>query len=133
MQVSVQTRLDLSGGNHRFDDLFRDYAALMNKVERTIHAKLKAGREWRGDLAVSLYKEFGISAKLIESAYFSLQGKLKSATELAKLHATELGDKIEAKESQIRRKTKKRKKCREDLFKTLRNLDVHGEVQRLEG
>ncbi|TLX16139.1 IS200/IS605 family element transposase accessory protein TnpB [Rhizobium sp. MHM7A] len=123
MQVSVQTRLDLSGGNHRFDHLFHDYAELMNKVERTIHAKLKAGREWRGDLAISLYKEFGISAKLIESAYFSLQGKLQSASELAKLHATELGDKIKAKESQIEKKTKKRKKNRQDLSKALLKFD----------
>jgi IS605 OrfB family transposase len=123
LQVSVQTRLDLSGNNHRFDDLFHDYAALMNKVERTIHAKLKAGLEWRGDVAVSLYKEFGISAKLIESAYFSLQGKLKSAAELAKLHATELGEKINGKETQIKKKSRKRAKQQEKLAKTLQLLD----------
>jgi IS605 OrfB family transposase len=116
--------LELTGGDHRFDDLLHDYASLMNKVERTIHAKLKSGREWRGDLAVSLYKEFGISAKLIESAYFSLQGKLKSASELAKLHSTELGEKISQKESQSNNKVRKRSKAREDLKKALQRFDV---------
>lgn len=123
MQISVQTRLELSGERQRFAELLRDYAELMNKVERTIHAKLMAGRQWRGDLAVSLYKDFGISAKLIESAYFPLQGKLKSASELAKLHANELGDKIDAKEKQIDQKVRKRKKRLEDLAKALLNLD----------
>jgi IS605 OrfB family transposase len=114
--------LELSGERHRFDELLRDYAKLMNKVERTIHAKLQAGREWRGDLAVSLYKEFGISAKLIESPYFSLQGKLSSASELAKLHASELGDKIKVKETQITQKTRKREKTRDKLTKALLKL-----------
>jgi hypothetical protein len=44
----------------------------MNRFEWVLLARLRDGREWTGDLAVSLYKEFGISAKLAESAYASL-------------------------------------------------------------
>jgi IS605 OrfB family transposase len=116
--------LELSGERQRLADLLRDYAALMNRVERTIHSKLKAGREWRGDLAVSLYKEFDIPAKLIESPYFSRQGKIKSASELAKLHATELGEKIGVKARQIEKKLGKAKKHNVGLINALLKIGV---------
>jgi len=67
LQITVHTRLDLSKDRQALVDALHDYSSLMNKVERTIHAKLQAGRKWRGDLAVSLYKDFGISANLPSS------------------------------------------------------------------
>jgi len=107
LQITVHTRLDLSGDRQPLAVVLDDYSSLMNRVERTIHAKLQAGRKWRGDLAVSLYKDFGISAKLIESAYDSQQGKVKAAFELAQLNAENVSDRVKKKQKQIDDKNKK--------------------------
>jgi IS605 OrfB family transposase len=87
----------------------------MNRVERSLHARLMAGRKWTGDLAVSVYKEFGISAKLMESAYAARQSKVASAVELAKLNAKDLNDKVKAKAKQIADKERKLDRKRVDL------------------
>jgi IS605 OrfB family transposase len=98
-QITLQTRIEDPSG------VFDAFSELMKRVERRIHAELLSGRKWTGDLAVSLYAEFGISAKLMESAYAARQAKVKSAQELAKLHAQELMQKIESKRREIVRKT----------------------------
>ena len=75
-----------------------------------------------GDLAVSLYREFGISAKLMESAYAARQAKVQSAQELAKLHAGELADRIEAKKRQIAKKTNKLAAQRKAMSKSAADI-----------
>ena len=110
-QITLQTRITDPSG------VLDGFSGVMNKVERRIHAQLMAGRTWTGDLAVSLYSEFGISAKLMESAYAARQAKVLSAQELAKLHAEELIQKIARKRSQIRKKTARIAKLRKDLLK----------------
>jgi IS605 OrfB family transposase len=87
----------------------------MNRAERTLHARLIAGEKWTGGLAVSLYKEFGISAKLMESAYAARQSKVSSAVELAKLNAQELDQKITSKTKQIAHKERKLVKKRKEF------------------
>jgi predicted dienelactone hydrolase len=89
------------------------FSELMNRVERSLHARLMAGRKWTGDLAVSAYREFSISAKLMESAYAARQAKVASAVELAKLNARDLNDRIKAK--QIADKQRKLGRKRVDL------------------
>ncbi len=100
-QITLQTRI------HDASGVLDTFSELMNRVERRTHAELLSGRKWTGDLAVSLYSDFGISAKLMESAYAARQAKVKSAQELAKLHTQELKQKAEAKRRDIVKKTNK--------------------------
>src|SRR5690606_35468212 len=82
------------------------YASIMNHAQRTIHAKLKAGREWKGDLHTSLYKELGIGSVHLNMAHRQLLGKLGSIKELAKDRAKDLQGKIKSKEGDIRKRKK---------------------------
>ena len=91
------------------------FSELMNWAERRIHSELLSGRKWTGDIAVSLYRGFGISAKLMESAYAARQAKVQSPQELAKLHAEELTHKIGKKNRQIVSKERKVSKLRKDI------------------
>jgi IS605 OrfB family transposase len=113
-QVTVHTRLGADA-----DSVLDPFSELMNRAERTLHARFLAGAKWTGDLAVSLYKEFGISAKLMESAYAARQAKLASAIELAKLNAKELDQKVKAKAKQIADKERKRNKKRGELASSM--------------
>lgn len=124
MQVTVQTRIDERETDGRTTVILDAFSELMNGFERKLHTKLMSGRKWTGDLAVSLYKDFGITAKLAESAYYSLQGKLGSASELAKLNGAELEEKISAKRAQIKDKTKKVEKTLQEMNKALDRLST---------
>jgi hypothetical protein len=119
LQIVVQTRIDERGGDGHVSKALDQFSKVMNRFERVLMRRLQSGRKWTGDLAVSLYKEFGISAKLAESAYASLQGKLKSAKELAKLNAVELAEKIDSKQKKIDKKTKAVGKRKVDIDKAL--------------
>jgi IS605 OrfB family transposase len=118
----VQTRIDERGSDGHVGKALDQFSKVMNRFECVLLRRLQSGRKWTGDLAVSLYKEFGISAKLAESAYASLQGKLKSAKELAKLNAVELAEKIDSKQKQIDKKTKDVGKRKIDLDKAMDQL-----------
>lgn len=77
------------------------YADLMGKAERKIHAWLKAGKDWTAEEYGPLYRELGLSAAHFRMARASLDGKLKSIVELAKLRVGELEGGIATKEKQI--------------------------------
>ena len=100
--MTVHTRL----GNDAASVLDK-LSELMNRAERTLHARLMAGGKWTGELAVSLYKEFGMPAKLMECVYTARQSKVASAVETTKIHVEELRYKIASKTSQIRAKERK--------------------------
>jgi hypothetical protein len=91
------------------------FSELMNRVERSLLARLMGGRKWTDDLAVYAYKEFGISAKLMESAYAARQAKVGSAVELATLNAKDLNDRVKANAKQIADKERKLDRKRVDL------------------
>jgi IS605 OrfB family transposase len=121
-QISLQTRIVAAAG------VLDALSELMNRAERRIHAELLSGRKWTGDIAVSLYREFGISAKLMESAYAARQAKVKSAQELAKLHAEELSQKLERKRRQIAAKTAKVSKLQKEIRKAAETV-IKGEAK----
>ncbi|WP_327210662.1 hypothetical protein [Rhizobium leguminosarum] len=111
-QTTLQTRIQ---GN---DDALDALSDLMNRVERRLHRELCAGRKWTGDLAVSFYKRFGISAKLMESAYAARQAKVDATFELAKLHVQEVGAKHAEKIHQIKKKSAALVKARQKIVET---------------
>ena len=76
-------------------------AELESRVERRLHAALRSERKFTGDLAVSFYQQFGISAKTLDGIHRQLKAKLSSIAELAKFRTAELGDRISAKRKQI--------------------------------
>ena len=121
-QISLQTRVNDASG------VLDAFSELMNRVERRIHAELLSGRKWTGDVAVSLYREFDISAKLMESAYAARQAKVQSAQELAKLHAEELTHKIGKKNRQIFSKERKASKLRKEIRSAAETI-VKGEAK----
>ncbi|WP_327211350.1 hypothetical protein [Rhizobium leguminosarum] len=111
-QTTLQTRIQ----GH--DDVLDALSDLMNRAERGLHRELCAGRKWTGDLAVSFYKPFGISAKLFESVYAARQAKVESTVELAKLHVQEIGSKRAAKFRQIKKKSDALVKARKKIVET---------------
>jgi IS605 OrfB family transposase len=125
-QITLQTRI------HDASGVLDAFSELMNRVERRIHAELLSGRMWTGDLAVSLYGGFGISAKLMESAYAARQAKVKSAQELAKLHAQELRQTVEKKRKDIAKKTESIKTKRKTVGKAAEMvLKVQAKLEKL--
>ena len=70
-------------------------------MERKLYAALRSGREFKGDLAVSFYQQFGISAKTLDGIDRQLQAKLKSVSELAKTRAADLETRVSAKRKRI--------------------------------
>jgi hypothetical protein len=128
----VQTRIDERGSDGHVGKALDQFSKVMNRFERVLMRRLQSGRKWTGDLAVSLYKEFGILAKLSESGYASLQGKLRSAKELAKLNAVELAEKIDRKQKQIDKKTKDVGKRKVDIDKALGQiLELEAKLAKL--
>ncbi|WP_315920954.1 hypothetical protein [Mesorhizobium sp. SP-1A] len=104
---TFETRLDLrSEESLPLANVLDQYAAVMNHAQRVIHAKLKAGREWKGDLHKSLYKELGIGSVHLNMAYRQLLAKLASIRELAKDRIVELKGKIKSKEGDIAKRNK---------------------------
>jgi IS605 OrfB family transposase len=91
---------------------------LMNRVERSLHHELSSGRKWTGDLAVSFYKRFGISAKLMESAYAARQAKVDTSVELSKLHVQDVASKHAAKIRQVKKKSTALAKARKKIVET---------------
>lgn len=76
-------------------------AELESRVERKLHAALQAGREFKGDLAISFYQQFGISAKTLDGIYRQLKARLKSISDLAKVHDAELEARIAARRKRV--------------------------------
>ncbi|MBY3433527.1 hypothetical protein HFN89_05140 [Rhizobium laguerreae] len=118
--MTVHTRLGEDA-----DRILDPFSELMNRAERTLHARLMAGAKWTGDLAVSLYKEFRISAKLMESAYAARQAKVSSTVELAKLHAGEIDKRLTSKTKQIADKERKLVKKRKELANSIELAGKH--------
>jgi hypothetical protein len=85
----------------RHADVLESFASLMCRAERKIHAWLKAGKEWSAEAYAPLYRELGLSAAMFRMAQRSLDGKLKSVSELAKLDVEALAGKIGRKKKQI--------------------------------
>jgi hypothetical protein len=76
-------------------------AELESRVERKLHAALRSGRKFTGDLARTFYQPFGISAKTLDGIHRQLQAKLKSISELAKTHLADLEIRMAAKRKRI--------------------------------
>jgi IS605 OrfB family transposase len=89
----------------------------MNHTQRVIHAKLKAGHVWTGDLHKKLYRDLGIGSVHLNMAYRQLMAKLSSIKELAKSRVNDLKDKIKSKEGEIGKKNKAVAKNKRDTQK----------------
>jgi hypothetical protein len=85
----------------RHADLLESFASLMSTAERKIHAWLKAGKEWNAAAYAPVYRELGLSAAMFRMAQRSLDGKLKSISELAKFDVEALAIRIKSKKKQI--------------------------------
>jgi IS605 OrfB family transposase len=119
---TFETRLDFRDK----DDLapvLDAYADLMNRVQRTLYAKLRAGRVWTGDLHKTLYREFNITSTHLLHAYRALQGQLSSISELAKQRKKTLDMKIKSKIGVIASKRKTVETEREKQKVLARQID----------
>ncbi|MCV9965120.1 Atg14 domain-containing protein [Pararhizobium sp. BT-229] len=76
-------------------------AGLMTKAERKILAWLKAEKDWTAESYAPVYRDLGLSSAYFRMARASLDGKLKSVSEAAKLRVTDLDDRISHKTRQI--------------------------------
>jgi IS605 OrfB family transposase len=125
-QTTLQTRIQ------GYDEVLDALAGLMNLVERGLHRELCAGRAWTGDLAVSFYKQFGISAKLLESVYAARQAKVDATIELAKLHVQEVGSRHAAKLRQIKKKSASLTRARKKIVETAETVaKAEAKVEKL--
>ena len=122
---AFETRLDLrADALHPLAHVLDQYASVMNHAQRVIHTKLKSGREWKGDLHTSLYKELGIGSALLNFAYRQLLAKLASIKELAKDRIVELKGKIKSKEGDIAKRNKAIGKNKAETKKALSDLKL---------
>jgi IS605 OrfB family transposase len=85
----------------------------MSRAQRTVYAKLKSGRGWRGDLCLSLYKELGITSMHLKMVYRQLLGKLTAIREIDQARAIDIAEKVKSKRTDITRKERAIRKCRE--------------------
>jgi len=94
-------------------------AGLNSRVERKLHAELEKGRKWTGDLAVSFYERFGISAKNLEHIHRALKGKVSAVVEGAKARLETVDAKIASKEATIAKAERKLAKARKAITREL--------------
>jgi hypothetical protein len=107
-------------------------AELESRVERKLYAALRSGRKFTGDLAISFYQQFGISAKTLDGIHRQLKAKLTSIAELAKLRAAEIEVRIAATRKRIvdMEKTLRRKRPPDAQRHRLRSA-LHQHKRRL--
>jgi IS605 OrfB family transposase len=83
-----------------------DLAKRMCVAERKIYAFLAAGWEWKAENYRHIYQKLGLSSAMFRSAKDSLDGKLASISELAKVQAADLQVNIDEKKAEILGKEK---------------------------
>jgi hypothetical protein len=131
---TFSTRVQKQDDRHA--NLLESFASLMSTAERKIHAWLKAGKEWNASAYAPLYRELGLSAVMFRMARNSLDGKLRSISELAKLDAELLATRIKSKKKQIAAKKGAVTKARNSIGTLEPKLvstmdDIAGHKQRL--
>jgi len=94
-------------------------ADLNSRVERKLHAETEKGRKWTGDLAVSFYDRFCISAKNLEHIYRAYKGKVTAVVEAAKARLEVVDAKIASKKSTISRAERKLAKATKTIVREL--------------
>ncbi len=99
----------------RHAGVLESFVSLMSTAEHRILAWLKAGKEWKAAAYATLYRELGLSAVMFRMARHSLDGKLASVAELAKLEVETLALKIKSKNKQIATKTGEITKARKAI------------------
>jgi len=109
---------------HSLAHVLDQYATVMSHAQRVIHSKLKSGREWKGDLHISLYKELGISSVHLNMVHNQLKAKLASIKELAKDRVGELKGRIKSKEGDIAKRDKAIAKNKGETKKALFELKL---------
>jgi IS605 OrfB family transposase len=104
----------------------------MSTAERKIHAWLRAGKEWNAAAYVPVYRELGLSAVMFRMARNSLEEKLRSISELAKLDVEAVATRIKSKKKQIATKRGAVTKARNSiaalepkLVSTMSDIAVH--------
>jgi IS605 OrfB family transposase len=102
-----------------------DLAKRMCVAERKIYAFLAADKEWKAESYRHIYQKLGLSSAMFRSAKDSLDGKLASITELAKVQAADLQVRIDEKKAQILAKQKQLVSDEKKL------LTVHNRRQKL--
>ncbi len=105
--------------------LLDDLAQRMCVAERKIYAFLASGREWKADNYRQIYQNLGLSSAMFRSAKDSLDGKLSSISELAKVQEADLQIRVDEKEAQIACKLEQQLSGRKKLG------DLQGKRHRL--
>jgi IS605 OrfB family transposase len=78
-----------------------DLARRMCGAERKIYAFLASNREWKAVNYGHIYQKLGLSSSMFRSAKDSLDGKLASISELAKVQVVDIQTKIDQKQAEI--------------------------------
>jgi hypothetical protein len=85
----------------RYAPVLDEFGRLMCVAERKIYAFLATEREWKAEHYRYIYQNLGLSSSMFRSAKDSLDGKLSSISELAKVHVIDLELAIGEKQGQI--------------------------------
>jgi IS605 OrfB family transposase len=96
---TFETRIGLQDDKKAF--VLDDLARRMCIAERKIYAFLAAGGEWKAGYYRHIYQNRGLSSAMFRSAKAALDGKLVSISELAKLQAVDLQNRIDAKMAEV--------------------------------
>jgi IS605 OrfB family transposase len=101
---TLETRIAQQDDRKAF--MLDDFAKRMCVAERKIYAFLAASGEWKADNYRHIYQNLGLSSVMFRSAKDSLEGKLASVAELAKVQAAALQVSIDEKKAEILGKDK---------------------------
>lgn len=92
------------------------YCDLHGKLERKLYAQIKAGKLTRNELKRHFIEHYGISARMFNSIWISLDGKMKSIKELLPEYIAQAKTAIAKKEAQIAKMIAKKSLNNKQLF-----------------
>ena len=104
MQRTYQTRLDLTDQQA---DCLSQYAALFGRVERTLFAETLSQGKAPESVKNAYLQRFGLTSRQFNAIARPLKGKVKSISELRKLHIKEGRERIKTAEATITKLGKK--------------------------
>ncbi|TLX16469.1 IS200/IS605 family element transposase accessory protein TnpB [Rhizobium sp. MHM7A] len=128
---TFETRIAAVDDRHA--DILGKIAEKMCVAERKIHAFLASGKEWKADEYRHIYTELGLSSVMFRSAKDSLDGRLRSISELAKVQAADLKLRVDQKKKQIEDKEDNLAKARVSLARhQVKFDDLSGRISELQ-
>lgn len=121
---TFQTRLR---GTEAQIETLNAYATLIGTAERGLYARLRAGRQWKGDLSRAYHRDVGLGSALTTMVYRQLRARLTSARSIAKRQRSNLKRRLWRECLRLQGKRDRLAKIRSAVTSSFRKLEVAGQ------